>query len=103
MSGCSSKPQQPETLGETERLGEESEYSTELFEVDIYNPTKVGYSAEYLETTQRRLPEVLDCSLERYPQYGVTLSNATAEEKSVILAENTVSVCRQLKKFLPTC
>ena len=68
LSGCSSKPQQPESAGETEQPGEESGYPTELFDAGIYNPTKVGYSAEYLGTTDRRLPEVLDGGLERYPQ-----------------------------------
>lgn len=98
LSGCSSKPQQPESAGETEQPGEESGYPTELFDAGIYNPTKVGYSAEYLGTTDRRLPEVLDGGLERYPQYGVTLSNATAEEKSAILSENA-SLCASASTY----
>lgn len=63
-------------------------YPTEVFESGVYNPVKTEYAAEYLGTISRRIPETSDGGLERYPQYGVTLSDATQEEKSAILAEN---------------
>lgn len=54
----------------------------------VYNTSKVGYSAEYLGTVPRILPEVSDGGLERYPVYGTALAGASEEEKEAILAEN---------------
>lgn len=64
-------------------------YYTEPFISGVYNPTRVGFSAEYLGTVSRRLPDVSDGGLTRYPKYGVTLSGATEDEKNAIIAENS--------------
>ena len=64
-------------------------YYTEPFISGVYNPTRVGFSAEYLGTVSRRLPGVSDGGLSRYPKYGVTLSGATEDEKNAIIAENS--------------
>jgi len=71
---------------------EDNRYPTELFNAGIYNVSKVGYTAEYLGTTERRLPETSDGGLDRYPKYGITLAGATADEKNAILAENS-AIC----------
>lgn len=60
----------------------------ELFLSGMYSPSKVGMSAEYLGTAQRRLPEVSDGGLERYPSYGTVLSGASLEERQAIIEEN---------------
>lgn len=65
----------------------EDTYPTEIFEADMYNPSKVGMTAEYLGTTERHLPEISNGGLERYPEYGVNFS-ATQEEKQAVLDEN---------------
>ncbi len=76
----------------------ENEYPTELFVSDIYSVSKVGCTAEYLGTTERRIPEISDGGLERYPQYGITLSGATADEKNAILAENS-QICASASTY----
>ena len=84
-----------ETPGETpEETPEEEPEETpaEPFYSGMYNTSKVGYAAEYLGTVARVLPQVSDGGLERYPVYGTTLSGASAEEKSAILAENSTLV-----------
>ena len=63
-------------------------YPSELFPSGMYSPSKVGMSAEYLGTAERRLPAVSDGGLSRYPAYGVDFSG-TEEEKQAILDENT--------------
>ena len=63
-------------------------YPSELFSSGMYSPSKVGMSAEYLGTAERRLPAVSDGGLSRYPAYGVDFSG-TEEEKQAILDENT--------------
>lgn len=87
------KPQNPSDSGTNETPGRPGEiaddgYGTEIFNSGVYNPAKVGYSAEYLGYVERRKPEVSDGGLAAYPQYGVTMSNVTDEEKQAILAEN---------------
>lgn len=62
-----------------------------IFDPGMANTGKVGMAAEYLGTVARRLPEVSDGGLGKYPVYGVTLST-TAEEKAAILAENNALV-----------
>ena len=91
QGGAPSEPTPPPEPGE-------SGYPTEIFDAGIYNPTKVGYTAEYLGMVARRLPEVSDGGLERYPQYGVTLAGATAEEKQAILAENA-AICASANTY----
>ena len=86
---------EPSTPGETpeEKPEEEpEEIPAEPFYSGMYNTSKVGYAAEYLGTVARVLPQVSDGGLERYPVYGTTLSGASAEEKSAILAENSTLV-----------
>ena len=63
-------------------------YPSELFSSGMYSPSKVGMSAEYLGTAERRLPAVSDGGLSRYPAYGIDFSG-TEEEKQAILDENT--------------
>ena len=63
-------------------------YPAEIFRAGVYNPVKTEYVAEYLGTTERKIPEVSNGGLERYPEYGVTLSGATEDEKNAIIAEN---------------
>lgn len=85
---CRPGTQGPDSSGAEDGDG----YPSDIFDAGLYNPTKVGYSAEYLGTVPRHLPETGNGGLERYPQYGVTLSGATEEEKSAILAENA-AIC----------
>ena len=91
MTGCSwdnGEDNTPPPGGGSEELPEGDGYPTELFESGVYSPSKVGMSAEYLGTAERRLPEVSDGGLSRYPAYGVGFS-ATTEEKQAIIDENT--------------
>ncbi len=93
FTACSSKGEANSEAGSSsENSSEESPsiedaYPTELFEADMYSPSKVGMTAEYLGTTERHLPEVSDGGLECYPEYGVNFS-ATQEEKQAVLDEN---------------
>ena len=43
----------------------------------VYNPSKVGYSAEYISSYSRTLPAISDGGLERYPAYGTVLPDAS--------------------------
>ena len=83
--GTGEQPNEPDEPGTDEPDG----YPTELFDAGVYNASKTEYSAEYLGEVARRRPEVSNGGLERYPEYGVTLSGTTAEEKQAILAENS--------------
>lgn len=65
------------------------EDTAKRFQTEYPSFGKVGQSMEYLGTVERKLPQISDGGLERYPQYGVTLADATDEEKSAILSENT--------------
>ncbi|HBJ18235.1 MAG TPA: hypothetical protein DDY70_00580, partial [Clostridiales bacterium] len=84
--------QNPENPDIPDKPDSADTYPTDIFISGAYSPGKVGYSAEYLGTVARRLPRLSDGGLSRYPKYGVTLSDATAEEKNAILSENT-SLC----------
>ena len=66
--------------------------SPQIFTSGWSNNSKVGYSAEYLGTAVRTLPETDDGGLSRYPQYGVPLSDASVEEKEAIIAENSALI-----------
>ncbi len=60
--------------------------------------SKVGYYAEILGETKRTIPETLSENLcERYPVYGMELSDATDEEKNNILTENKNLLCAYTK------
>ncbi len=93
FTACSSKGEANSEAGSSsENSSEEGPsiedaYPTELFEADMYSPSKVGMTAEYLGTTERHLPEVSDGGLERYPEYGVNFS-ATQKEKQAVMDEN---------------
>lgn len=50
--------------------------------------TIVNQSSKIIGSCKRNLPEVSDEGLQRYPQYGVELSNCDSIEKQAILAEN---------------
>ena len=54
----------------------------------VYNPSKVGYSAEYISSYSRTPPAISDGGLERYPAYGTVLPDASEGEKEAIIAEN---------------
>lgn len=62
-------------------------YPDTLFDAGMQNYSKVGYSAEYLGTVERRKPQVSDGGLENYPVYGETF-RATEAEKQAVLDEN---------------
>ena len=74
FTACSSKGEANSEAGSSsENSSEEGPsiedaYPTELFEADMYSPSKVGMTAEYLGITERHLPEVSDGGLERYPE-----------------------------------
>lgn len=63
-------------------------YKYEFFS-QFHTTSKIGQHSEILGTTERRLPQVSNEGLERYPEYGVTLANATEAEKQAILAEDS--------------
>lgn len=64
------------------------EYPQTLFSTAYPTSSKVGQSMEYLGTVKRKIPEVSDGGLERYPVYGQVLSGAGEEEKQAILKED---------------
>lgn len=92
--GTGEQPNEPDEPGTDEPDG----YPTELFDAGVYNASKTEYSAEYLGEVARRRPEVSNGGLERYPEYGVTLSGTTAEEKQAILAENS-KICASSETY----
>lgn len=63
-------------------------YPQTLFSMAYPNSSKVGQSMEYLGTVERKIPEVSDGGLERYPVYGQVLSGADEQEKQAILQED---------------
>lgn len=65
-----------------------AKYPSTIFNNPYANTSKVGMSAEYLGTVERKLPEISNEGLVKYPVYGSTLS-ATTEEKQAILNENS--------------
>lgn len=65
----------------------ESPYPDTLFSSGMENTSKVGFSAEYLGTVERHIPEVSDEGLPQYPLYGQPFS-ASESEKQAIIDEN---------------
>lgn len=80
-------PSSSSSSSSSEEPGEDP-YPDALFSENLRNTSKTGMYAEYLGTTERKKPEVSDGGLARYPEYGVTLQNATEEEKQAIIDEN---------------
>ena len=81
------EPGEPEEPGTGEPEIPDDSYPDTLFSAGIYSPSKAGMSVEYLGTVERRLPELKNGGLDKYPVYGQTLS-ATQEEKQKIFDEN---------------
>lgn len=52
--------------------------------------TIVNQASKIIGSCKRNIPEVSDEGLERYPQYGVELSDCDSLEKQAILAENSL-------------
>lgn len=78
----------------------------------VENPivSKVGQSFEYLGTTTRKLPEVSDGGLDRYPTYGTTLKKLDTETdeeftalKQAILKENSLLTSVSSASMLGDC
>lgn len=65
-----------------------AKYPSTIFNNPYASTSKVGMSAEYLGTVERKLPEISNEGLVKYPVYGSTLSTTT-EEKQAILNENS--------------
>ena len=100
LSSCKKRETEQPTPPDTEQrpdnpggAGDDTDegWPETIFEPGMADTGKVGMTAEYLGTVARRLPEVSDGGLGKYPVYGETLS-ATAEEKAAILAENNALV-----------
>ena len=62
-------------------------WNSSEYAVQNVSLSKVGFYAEYLGTVSRKLPQVSNGGLAKYPEYGVTAA-LTAEEKQAILDEN---------------
>lgn len=50
--------------------------------------TKIGQSFEILGNVKRKLPEVSNEGLSRYPSYGTNLPNITSDEKVALISES---------------
>lgn len=58
-----------------------------VFSSGMDNTSEVWYEGEIVASADRRLPEVSDGGLPRYPEYGKTFS-ASSDEKQAIINEN---------------
>ena len=63
------------------------DYPTTIYNSNITNYGKVGYEATYLGTVERKLPDISNEGLLKYPEYGVKFTGPE-EEKQAILAES---------------
>ena len=94
LSSCRSNEEDPEKDNPPVEKNPEDNLPGDGYPNHVFNanhPTfsKVGISMEYLGNVERHMPTVADEGLERYPVYGQTLANATADEKKAILSEDS--------------
>lgn len=84
---------------ELPELPEGDGYPSELFSSGMYSPSKVGMSAEYLGTAERRLPEVSNGGLSRYPAYGVDFSAMEGEPVRRHVADTAERYDKPVRSF----